>query len=866
MMKKPKPMRKRTARLTVFALTGMVAFLSSADALPTIYFTGDSDSAGHSSLTNTTKWTDGKTPLSEEASQYEFVLNKNNLRTLNNSDTTLNSSNFTVTGGVLALANNGKNDAVFSFPKLTLHSGKLGNFYAKSTILNGPVVITAPDTEPFWCYANQQSVNPSMTFLGDFSGAEGTRIGFNRSEGKSSGNSTNTVFAFSGSFERFYGNMDLSVHKLTEPDHLEALASNRCVTMRILATMPFNGTLHLNPSTVLELSEPGVSFTAKNLSFEAQSKLIVGIDVSSPRTSAALVVTNALSLPSDGRVALELNFVGDKTVDTLLRHPLMTVPADSNLSLENFAEYFKISSSTGYTLSYQIDLNEETALSTFYAVQSPIVTLKESDGYQKSESFCHGNTAGIKDVTQWSNEEFPKSGSSYLVDGKVLRTPDSSPISFLGDTLTLRNSAGLEVRTTWIEINRLYTESLTKETTIKYLATNPSTLNGNFYISSQEPYCLTYELAQDRTFIHNEKWIGSGKVVLAAGFENQTKPPQGTHKMNTTSPDFSGVVHMAYKLTANKDTGKMNKWTNDPSADKPADGTIVPNWNQCCRVEIKDPMAFGVGPSDVVNHKAIIMEDYSIVKPLNDVTFNNAYRGWSIENTYAFNNTSTYKSYGAPVARFEVPEDVTMTFKERLNFNANNATLVKEGAGCLALGGFEPTFWEGNDEPTATANNNIFRILAGSVKPLAGKVMEALQVFVANDARFVFEANPTDPTLKAYGIFNSEYRKSRTDRKDNRVFHGKPLQCEEGGNKINIEIIDSGTDGFAVKQIPLFTLGAEYIEEVVGLVKVMAHPYADKGLHAEIVCGEPFDAPDKLGGQLVTISVRFTRGFTFTVR
>ncbi|MBR3820094.1 MAG: hypothetical protein IKJ37_00585 [Kiritimatiellae bacterium] len=201
-----------------------------------------------------------------------------------------------------------------------------------------------------------------------------------------------------------------------------------------------------------------------------------------------------------------------------------------------------------------------------------------------------------------------------------------------------------------------------------------------------------------------------------------------------------------------------------------------------------------------------------------------------------------------------------------MNFNADNATLVKEGIGCLALGGFEPTFWGGNDEPTATANNNIFRIREGSVKPLNGKVTEALQVFVANDARFVFEADPADPTLKTYGLLNSEYRKNRSDRVDDRVFHGKPLQCEEDSTKINIEIVDSGTDGFAVKQIPLFTLGAEYIEEVAGLLNVTAHPYADKGLHAEIVCGEPFDAPDKLGGQLVTISVRFTRGFTFVVR
>ncbi|MBR6586928.1 MAG: hypothetical protein IKK82_05845, partial [Kiritimatiellae bacterium] len=301
--------------------------------------------------------------------------------------------------------------------------------------------------------------------------------------------------------------------------------------------------------------------------------------------------------------------------------------------------------------------------------------------------------------------------------------------------------------------------------------------------------------------------------------------------------------------------------------DKPADGTIVPNWNQCCRVEITDPMAFGVGPRGVTNHQAIIIEDYSILKPLNDIVLDNPCRGWSIQNKYAYNNNGTYRSYGAPVARFEVPEGVTMTYREQLNFNADYATLVKEGAGCLALGDFSPTFWSAaNRNPTATVSNNIFRIRGGSVKFLTGKVLEALQVFVAEDAKLVFDANATDETLRDYGILNSIYRSGRTDRTGDNQYKGKPLQCDEGSNKINVEIVDSGTDGFAVKQIPLFTLGEEYIEEVADLLKVTAHPYADKGLHAEIVCGEPFDAPDKLGGQLVTISVRFTRGFTFVVR
>ena len=73
--------------------------LSSADALPTIEFLGDvNDEARHSSMTNAAKWTKGITPLADEASGYEFIHGQKNLRTLNDSDTTLKAANFKVTG------------------------------------------------------------------------------------------------------------------------------------------------------------------------------------------------------------------------------------------------------------------------------------------------------------------------------------------------------------------------------------------------------------------------------------------------------------------------------------------------------------------------------------------------------------------------------------------------------------------------------------------------------------------------------------------------------------------------------------------------------------------------------------------------
>ena len=800
-------------RMTVLCLSVWGACAASGETLEVATLKDRSnDAAGHSSLTNALKWSNGIAPVVDEAANYEYVHDHNTVRTLKAAATTLKAANYQVgkgtKAGEFALGNNGHSGAVFTFPKLTLHCGWMANYYVNGTFLKGSVVVTAPNTAPFACYAMHQALNAetqgaTMTFLDSFSGDAGTGIIFQRAKVKPNetpnydgGTHSNTVYAFSGSLENFKGNMDLCVYQQNEEGYQQALNRGHHVTMRILSTTAFNGTLHLHPSTILDVNGATLTFTPKNLTLDAQSKLLLAVDAASPRDSAPLVVTDALTLPTTGRVALKVTVSGTVPTGQKTSYPLVTAPA-GRLSRDKFL----CTSTTGAPFTYEVRTDEETQCATLYAVLSPVVTLTASDGSKVSESFSHGTTkvtidgktVDISDVTKWSDGKFPQSGFCYLVENKTLRTPaknkdGSTPISFRGDALTFRNGAGLEVRANPVVMNRLYVEALTKDVTIKYLSGGTSTLKGNFYLASQGDYSLTYELAQNRTFVHEEKWIGSGKVVLAAGFENNANPPQGTHKMNVPNPDFSGVVHVAYKQTA--DTHRQ--W--DPEKDG-KDVTIVPNWNQCCRVEFSDPMVFGVGPRGVVNHQAILLEDYSVLKPLESMTFDNPYRGWSIENAYMFNADEDFKKYGAPVARFDVPAGVTMTFRERLNFNANYATLVKEGEGCLALGGFEPTFWKGNDEATATVSNNMFRIRKGAVKLLTGNVTECLQVFIAEAARFVFEAYPTDQTLQEYGLLNHEYRKGREDRTDDRIFYGKPLQCEEGSSKINVEIVDQLTGG-----------------------------------------------------------------------
>ena len=76
-----------------------------------------------------------------------------------------------------------------------------------------------------------------------------------------------------------------------------------------------------------------------------------------------------------------------------------------------------------------------------------------------------------------------------------------------------------------------------------------------------------------------------------------------------------------------------------------------------------------------------------------------------------------------------------------------------------------------------------------------------------------------------------------------------------GATQLNVEI-QAAAGTHAPKFLPLFTLGSEHAVNVAAFLKV-THPFT--GVHAQVICSEPFAAP-KNGGTLTTIGVVFARG------
>ena len=157
-----------------------------------------------------------------------------------------------------------------------------------------------------------------------------------------------------------------------------------------------------------------------------------------------------------------------------------------------------------------------------------------------------------------------------------------------------------------------------------------------------------------------------------------------------------------------------------------------------------------------------------------------------------------------------------MTMRQPMAFNA---TVYKNGAGPLALGG-SLSFRDGTGDLTgaspADATNRTLQVTAGTLKVLAARSIDGLDVVFARNAnvsgstsqKCFFELDPCteDVELAQYGAINL---KAET-----------PFALGSGQEKVEV-VLPAGTaippDG---RQIPICTVKASAAEEVAGVVKV----------------------------------------------
>ena len=226
-----------------------------------------------------------------------------------------------------------------------------------------------------------------------------------------------------------------------------------------------------------------------------------------------------------------------------------------------------------------------------------------------------------------------------------------------------------------------------------------------------------------RTVIRLESELtgGGDMTVQTINYAGDYKNDKGFVEFAACNTNFTGKVKVS---TADNTTKYANL------------GIVVPNWEQHMRLFVSDERNLG-GVRDEFAWDALLIEQYSDLWPLNDVTFTDGWnRGIAIGN----------------IGRMHVTNGLTLAIWRPLNVNGN---LVKEGGGTLALGG-PLTFGGASQSATPTAGANLLTVMGGFIKPLATNAFDGLAITLTNNAALKVDGMSADAGLLKYGLVNTK--------------------------------------------------------------------------------------------------------------
>ena len=160
-------------------------------------------------------------------------------------------------------------------------------------------------------------------------------------------------------------------------------------------------------------------------------------------------------------------------------------------------------------------------------------------------------------------------------------------------------------------------------------------------------------------------------------------------------------------------------------------------------VYFDDPLCFGGAAKEWMSNGLRVDGDQRI-RPTKTMTFeDNLNRGFIS---------------GDKGARLEIPEGVTLTFKQPMLWLG---PLTKMGPGVFARGGtYEPRFQtDDNNDPSvypADASNTWFNVRGGAVTALATNAYNGVSLRFSEGGALLVDATTTDEALKTYGIVNTK--------------------------------------------------------------------------------------------------------------
>ena len=563
-------------------------------------------------------------------------------------------------------------------------------------------------------------------------------------------------------------------------------------------TMP--GSLTLYPGAIVAAESAETDFSVGDLasvSLDGYGTNILSVALADDGSACSILrVTKTLSLAAPMAVRLSVDVAGlDVFIATnaaaAMRLPILKAPA--NVALDPAKFFMERGDALPFLPDYALEVAEDgdDGLSTLWLVRRPVVWAKTADVYKNGASQSSFNENRKEN---WSNGEMP-SDANDCYSAFNLRTPSVNAARTLaGHSLTMGSGTTLTQYGPSVTISNLNTfgkvqiDNLGNGSTANAVAGPQQTwtLAGRIRMwsedtgraDSENEDTLIFKCYQQKAWSINSELSGKGVLVLryfqqSGGLSGGNSAWIGLFGMNT---NFSGRIYVYH---------------NSPSDAKRTN------------LLVNDSRNLG-GPRPQWTYNALTLRNCCALYPLSSLVLDDETRGILLNGAYAF---------------FTVTNDVVFTCRERITYNG---TLVKDGAGELALGGPQPYFTaDGTTKPAA--NKNVLDVREGTLRPVSAAAFQGLAVVITNAAATLAVDVPVsneDGDIGQYGMLDTTW--------------DAPLTVPETGLTVQLRDPDGILASKKIWRVPVCTVNATAKAALEGMLSVGRSP---SRLHAVTTAG-----------------------------
>ena len=677
----------------------MVSLAFAEETVDPIKFIGTATSrsssrANESDITNPEKWGDGMSQISADA---DYLVDSGKYCGFGGGrDFPGKSLTLGVAGGTAG------NLQSFStgecgFGVLILERGEIYSALAPSAptkIKADSITVNALESSPF-AIVSSGGYKSHIEFYAPFYGNGHIRLQ------KTKQSSDTMRMWFKDSLENFKGTIEIG--------NPTAAAAANYRTVVLVGHTHMSGKIVLNPCGAIAAcgvdSEDYMGeFSTEILSFSEGSTIRLGVNAT---TGGTIRVTKELSLPSSGKVTIDVMALPDNSLGGR-RHPVLIAPAGSGMQESDF-ELKVIGNASGELHGKLKDCS--LGVETVDGNDILYIDLGNYTVYKGSGDGWNDSSFMPEYSSRWSgvpSNTLIDENTTYVSYSREIVTPGVE-YEFPGKSLVLCGR-DLLFACRKLTVNDFHVMNAAE---LRFWSQNSIDLYGKITLSNPASGGTALELLQSKGYkaeVHSDI-SGSGNIKIIGALKNgNERPSSGTVILSGVNTAFTGRILLANEC-----------------------GSVGTN----ITLRVSDIRALG-GPMSAFAYNAYSFQEWSRFQADANLAIVDPTRGVYFEGN----------------AYVKIPNaSHTLTLATQTTMAG---TLVKEGAGTLALGGVLKFTKNQNDEPLE--GTNILRVAEGCIKPASKSGADGLAIaFAAGTALALSPLAETDADVAQFGLYNEKW-------------------------------------------------------------------------------------------------------------